>query len=311
VGGGAPHTLGASDEDLLRARTAMSKTGWAELSSLVLCDVLAGLPQRQLVRLQRLGQPRLAGLCSLAWVARRMTEVDFSAAVDAYLHGDDFHALCGENVLKRLNGTVEIVDSRLESSRYTDAYATLINKMPGKLHLHLNCVELTRRQQSLLYALFDRIKKEEVVYVTVCSWGLLDLSPVHFPNMILIYFCVHLVDLYFLQCSPQFLNGRCVVDVLRVVMPPSDVANDVLELFRHAAGMRTQSYPDRPPLVEGTYHPSIPLALHYDVKIKCGSSIKWRGIPLIDMTKRKLVHPFKTPRQYCRDEERKLIYSFY
>jgi len=286
----------------------MPKTGWAELSTLVLCDVLAGLPMRQLVRLQRLGQPRLASLCSLAWVTGRMTEVRFSTVLEAYLHGEDFRAFCNENVLKRLNGHVEIVDSRLEYPRYPDAYATLVNKVPGKLHLHLNCIELTYRQKLLLLALFDCIKKQ-VLYITRCSWDPCHLSfslEKILTSFVIYYFCAHHEDQYSMRWSAHSLNGRSAVDVLRAAVPASDMAEDVLAMFRHCTAPPTEACSVRPvgfvSEIPG-YYPG-PLPSRYDLHVG-RIYTRWKRIPLVDMTKIKSVHRFKFPKQFYRDEERR------
>jgi len=272
-----------------------------ELSTLVLCDVLAGMPMRQLVRLQRLGQPRLAALCSLAWVTQRMTHVHSNTVLEAYLHREELYAFCGSGVLKRLHGKVIIDGSKMEYPEYVEAYAAMVNRVPGKLHLHFNFIELTQRRSLLLDSLLDCIRNANVIYVTSCKCIYGKSFSEVFPNLIFIYTCLHLEDKCFIWSSTPSMNGRFAVDVLRAVLPPADVDAEILAMFRHFACSQTEKSEIF------SYHP-----YHLRYFIRDSYTIfSWNKVPLVDMTKLNILHPVKLFKRFFSDKKTQKPYSVY
>ena len=63
----------------------MAQTTFNTLSHLVLVDIMASLPLEQVIRVFSFGNRELRRVCSLKWVLRRMTDVNFST-VTRYVH---------------------------------------------------------------------------------------------------------------------------------------------------------------------------------------------------------------------------------
>ena len=110
-----------------------------QLTDLVLFEVLAALPMQQVVRLMRVGSPRLQRLCSKKWVTDRMTEVDFRVACVAHQVGGTVRdTFTSPSVLKRMQGKITVDIGYLRNITYFLACLDLAVKVPGKLLLNLD-----------------------------------------------------------------------------------------------------------------------------------------------------------------------------
>ena len=201
-------------------------TKFEHLSQLVLVDILASLPMEHVVRMARLGHERLRQTCSLKWVTQRMTDVTFMAMFEASLEGGEVAtAFCTESVMKRLNGTIEVVNSDFTDGNCLDAYIELATQVPGRLLLCLQIDEHYEDCNQCESFITTMKKLTNLTYVLANMFVLdgysdfIDKS----PNMIFEYqyYIDKSKDFQAIAYWPTLTNGRNIVDVLRAVCGPT------------------------------------------------------------------------------------------
>ena len=213
----------------------MRALSFEQLTDLVLVDVLAALPMLQLVRLAQLCKQRLRAISCRQWVLRRMTDVDFPTAVKAHQAGGSAReAFCGEAVLKRLNGRVDIyLESFIQNVVQRSASLQLIEIMPGNLHMrfcgHYSHLELVNFTDKLPRTVLGNVRY--INHKIGKAFEIFDTQT--FPNMV-----VHFseegmnMQMHLAFIRPALLNGRNIVDVQRAVCGPSAFDETVLNITK-------------------------------------------------------------------------------
>ena len=238
----------------------MNSTRLERLSGLVLADLLAALPLRQVVRLTRLGSPRLRQTCSLKWVTARCMDVTFMLLLQCYEQGGQLAAsFCTDALLKRLHGRIVFIvrktHRRLDSYLNFKAFKELASKVPGKLLLHVYnlIIEFLQMSEDDHYSLYVGISDQlcnhtrtlanRVIYMNVYN---VIIESNKFPN--LVYACeAYQEELNCDEChhdvSFRFpaLNGRNVLDVMRAVSAPADVSSAELDAVREITEVSASS----------------------------------------------------------------------
>ena len=195
-----------------------------QLTDLVLFELLASLPIRQVMRLMQLGNPRLRRLCSKKWVTDRMTHVDFHTACVAYQEGGLIsEAFSSRDVLKRLHGEIKIDAGNVGDYTYFKTCIDLAKEVPGNLslkivnhrYLHLQeGQELHWRAAKRLETLGYHIAKTNRLFymsqVNVCNPN---LNLINFPKVIISITVDVCCGTLVVKYRRALLNGRQVVDV--------------------------------------------------------------------------------------------------
>ena len=217
---------------------------FSDLSSLVLVDTLAALPMESVVRMARLGHERLRQTCSLKWVTDRMTHVTFEEVLRAYQLKSDMAAIFyASSILKRLNGEVKIQRIHFRNADHFDNNVELAKQVIGRLHLHFEDVLFESDQpsdkrekfRSALGVLPSLVYASQAFTAGPAPGDLIQKC----PEMVFDYY-YHPGDRRsrFVYYRPALLNGRHVVDVLRVVCGPADVSEAELAHARREATER-------------------------------------------------------------------------
>ena len=233
-------------EDLRqRNRTDSAKFLLGQLSELVLVDIMAALPMKQVMRLTRLGSPRLRQTCSLRWVTLRMTDVKFGEIARADSAGGDLaDVFTAEWILKRLNGVIHLEPAHFICVQVMKCCLALINRIPGKLFLYfLYQLESSRRGVSNLQPFFDFLDSHDnIKYIHENAFSrVYGYQFMRFPNIIFCSAWIHNTWLQQVLYRPSRLNGRHIVDVLRAVGEATDVDEACLDSARRQAKNNARS----------------------------------------------------------------------
>ena len=204
------------------------KTSFEGLSSLVLVDLLAALPQDFVMKVVFWGNRRLRQTCCLKWVTDRMTEIDFVWFVDASLIGGDVETnFCIGSIMKRAYGIVDI-DSieRTFGNTCLSVVGKLLKQLPGPLFVTIWRDEVADSQ--LEPYLNNAVVAPKVFYVwerTTVRKPLRSLVGVA-SNLIFYYVSVGIERFNSVDCQPllhsvyyrsALLNGRHIIDVVRTI----------------------------------------------------------------------------------------------
>lgn len=222
----------------------MSSPKFNHLTDLVLTDILAALPMPQVMRVTRVGSPRLRRICSRRWVTARMTDVTFRAAAAACVAGsDEEEVFCERSVLKRLYGKVLVkVADDFDDPAYVRACVALANKVPGKLNVCViwpeNIGRFFETQMFLLkcfhYSFMNNLSGDVRYIMSIGTSLHFDVWPA-FPNLVCEYGYERYDHQHNALYKPEKLNERNVIDVLRAVYGPADVDQRKLGLARRKA----------------------------------------------------------------------------
>ena len=229
------------------------KTKFERLSSLVLVDILAALPMKQVMRLVRLDHETLRHTGSLKWVKDRMTDVSFGEIIRAHTYKDYVAAtFCTNPIMKRLNGRVviSVPDRFLLRNReimlhsasgklyYTTVNIELVKRVPGRLHISLESA-IDREATSFNVHYFKAALREHTNITYISEIIKRDESTAWFiwtfHNLVFQYMCYFDGNKHFMYYRPALLNGRHVIDVLRAVCGPADVSEAELTRIRREA----------------------------------------------------------------------------
>ena len=214
------------------------------LTDLVLIDILSALPMRQVLRVMRLGSPRLRQKCGLPWVTRRMANVSFDVVVEACVAEEDAcEALCSHPVMKRLFGAVLLKVDDLEDETYKKVCIKQADRTPGNLHLYLKYIQGRDKYEiatkNVKHFMFTLEKPENILCITYAKWTLFSdsLTWPLFPNLL----CEQQLVPKEHGCRqgikyrPALLNGRHIVDVVRAISTAAEADEARLEDIRTLA----------------------------------------------------------------------------
>ena len=201
------------------------------LSQLVLADVLAALPMDQVRRMLQTGSPRLRAVGSLQWVGQRMTAVSATSIVQAALNVEA--ALCSDSVIRRLNGVVVIKEDKMRLGGYARGYLAILQRIPKTLHVKI-VADLANKEQ-IIELLRCITPLEKLCYITYrgkwCTLSSFDLK--YFPNLIYLHvFLDYHINVHQVMYRPSMMNGRDIIDLLRVMENPLNIEPDELERLR-------------------------------------------------------------------------------
>ena len=255
----------------------MEKTNFESVSSLVLVDILAALPMEHVVRMARLGHERLRLTCSLKWVADRMTDVNFETIVDVrrpvcrtvveklrracslkwlidqrktnvnFGIGNDVVTLfCAESTMKRLKGIIAVTNFYFNDTNCDNTCVELVKQIPGNLLLcmrmcpkYFDWKELKRHAKFLT----DMASLTNLTYVIAIEEDIFDPSIIdRSPKVLFEYKICNDERLQYVFYRPTLLNGRHIVDVLRVVCGPRDIDEEELEHIKKKATENVDAY---------------------------------------------------------------------
>jgi len=202
----------------------MARLRFEEMAAGVLQDVVAALPLRQVLRLQRLRHALLRRCCGAALVAARATGVTFELLVAARLASADADAIFfTPTFLKKLYGKVAINIEALDDTDYLDVCVDLANKVPGRLYLYTkrDSIRNEGRLDDNLMAFLQRLESPcNVLYITHVYYMIRLPMIKLFPNLVYVYTHHERFrgggkrEIY---CRPELLNGRSALDVVEAV----------------------------------------------------------------------------------------------
>ena len=213
------------------------------LTELTLLEVLASLPMEQVVRLMRVGSPRLRRLCSRKWVTDRMTNVTFDSACDAHRAGEEvLETFSKVSVLRRLYGDIRIDVIYLNDPAYFQACMFIAKKVPGSLFLRIqngmyyaphNSVGLDWRVTKRLKILEKLIvKTNRLFYINVVNLCVTHLDLRRFSKVIISRVFDTCCNRIILEYRPALLKGRHIDDVAAPVFNLKKVPRSVSEQNR-------------------------------------------------------------------------------
>ena len=189
------------------------------LSELVLVEVLAALPLEQLVRVVRLGSPRLHRTGTKQWVLNRTSDVTFHAMVVAHQAGPIVREVfCSNKLLRRLYGRIEIDPEHLLETDYFETCLHLAKTVPGDLYLFVprqRGPDHVGRVENFIHRVEVTQTLKYVIMPKVFAWMKTDYFS-KFPNMVALYRQGWSKSHMFIF-RPSLLNGRHVMDVLQAV----------------------------------------------------------------------------------------------
>ena len=164
---------------------------------------------------------------------KRMAKVRFSDAVKAVYQADDLvrEAFFSEVVLKRLHGRIDRLPSQMGRLFPFYDVENVLRKVPG----HLYCRQLSGLPVENLLA-FPQEIRSKIKYINFLHHS---NEFTHFPNLITNCFSFKIPNRrghrFVVHYRPALLNGRHVVDVLKVVRRRSDVSEAELDRARREA----------------------------------------------------------------------------
>ena len=168
-----------------------------------------------------------------------MTHVTFGAVVRAQEATVDVAKhFFSNSILKKSRGKLVITKNDLGNPKYMNACVETTKKMTGGLHLHINgnlsnvyeCDQLVKFAAALDRLSYVSNTIESNVYEPLMVLEMLKISEITFYY---IYESDGHKNLVYYR--PALLNGRHVVDILRVVCGPADVSEAELDRVRREA----------------------------------------------------------------------------
>ena len=213
---------------------------FSELSLLVLVDTLAALPMEYVVRFARLSNERLRQTCSLKWVTDRMTDVTFRTIVKAYEAGGDVGAtFCTDSIMKKLKGRIMMSCCDFENAAYTEACLNIVERVPGRLRIITEGFaygESEKQQRLRIFkSTLEALTNIKYLSNTLKGSASLGLSFEACPGMVFDYEYDSDELRHSVFYRPSLLNGRHIVDVVRVVCGLADVSEAELDRSRREA----------------------------------------------------------------------------
>ena len=217
----------------------------------MLVDTLSALPMEHVVRVARLGHERLRQTSCLKWVTDRMTDVSFGQAVVGLLNKSDTEgAFTSTSVLKRLYGRIVVSLDNLEVPAYKNACVKIVNRIPGKLHLHVHknrVYFIETKTDQILRSFFAGFNTyENLVYLTsvinhfqFCVDVIRDSPSMVFAYNYSLYRPKWLDDANVVKFRHSLVKDRHIVDVLRAVCGPADVDEWLLEIVKSFVEIHT------------------------------------------------------------------------
>ena len=198
----------------------MNRISLEQLSDLVLVEIMAALPMWAAVRLAQLGHQRLQAMSCRPWVLRRMSDVDFWAAVEAY-QVDGREAFCSLTVLKKLYGRVGRRPYQVKGRFWERAILAVISLVPGHIHCNVPDRKFFKFLKEASVDICHKIKYLTSSTLPYCA------VETRFPNLVAFS---SLADCYPLTVIaiywPALLNQRHVIDVLKAVRVLCVVSED-------------------------------------------------------------------------------------
>ena len=247
------------------------ETNFEKLSSLVLVDIMAALPMKQVMRLVLLDHETLRQTCSLKWVHARMADVSFGEIFRAHVYeGHVAATFCSNTVMKRLRGraTISVPDITLLCSRVMITNKTLekfshftenfenSRKVLRASHIRLEGALDVKRTSQPFEKFEEALTPTKLTYVSKiiksrrCFVDIMRRN----PKIVFEYECYYDRNQHFVKYRPALLNGRHVVDVISAVCGLADFFEAELNWIKKEATKNASNMGNYGNGWEGVWH---------------------------------------------------------
>ena len=214
------------------------------LTDIVLGDILAALPMREVVRMMQFPSKKLKTACSKSWVINRMTAVDFASVVKAWRAGGRVRrTLCIDSVFTRLYGRIVLKCGFFPSNMIGSV--NVFELIPGPKHVISHGLGMSHTVE-FIFRVTKRGYIGTIPYITVVQ----DMDRCVSLDMLRRNIVPH--DLIFcyeynaetkdhrILFDSMALNGRHVLDVVRGFSEPNDTSEERVEDLKVRAYARVE-----------------------------------------------------------------------